>query len=102
MASDYFLADKCLSLILPNHAPFYRSVFRARQLVGSRSGCEGYNIDLTLLATEVNVIREMFYRRFPFFMFQPHERRMMFAPLEEFATEPLTILPTAHYIAQAA
>ncbi len=102
MASDYFDADKCLSLIPPNHSAFYRRVFRAQQLVEPRSGCKGYNIELTLLATEVNVIRELFYRRFPFFRSQPFERRMMFAPLEEFATEPLTILPTARYIAQAA
>ncbi len=102
MASDYFEADKCLSLIPPNHAAFYRRVFRAQQLVAPSSGCEGYNVDLTLLATDVKVVREAFYRRFPFFKSQPFERRMMFAPPEAFVTEPLTILPTARYLAEAA
>ncbi len=102
MASDYFDADYCLSHIPANHSAFYRRVFKAQQLVEPRADYEGYNVKVALLGTQVKVIREAFYRRYPFFKSQPYERRLMFAPLEQFATEPLTILPTARYIAQAA
>tara|TARA_R110002126_G_scaffold291744_1_gene456427 strand:+ start:34412 stop:35143 length:732 start_codon:yes stop_codon:yes gene_type:complete len=101
MATDYFNADYCLSLIPPQHAAFYRRVFRSTQIVAPQSGCGGYNTDLTLMSTHVPVELPKVYKRYPFFKSQPFERRMMFAPLEELGMMPLTILPTARYLQAA-
>ncbi len=102
MASDYFDVDRCLSLIKPQHAAFYRRVFRSDQIVAPTPNCDAYKIDLTLLATHVRSVRDKIYKRFPFFQSQPFERRMMFAPPEELNLMPLTILPTARQYLQAA
>jgi hypothetical protein len=102
MASDYFAVDRCLSLVKPQHAAFYRRVFRSHQLAAPRSGCGSYTIDLTLLASSVPVELPKVYQRYPFFKSQPFERRMMFAPPQELGAVPLTILPTARrYLAAA-
>ncbi|MDA4847185.1 N-acyl amino acid synthase FeeM domain-containing protein [Hoeflea poritis] len=101
MATDYFKVDQCLSLVKPQHAAFYRRVFRSKQIVAPTSNCDDYKIDLTLLAAHVPVELPKVYRRFPFFRSQPFEQRMMFAPPEELSTMPLTIRPTARYIQAA-
>ncbi|WP_075291239.1 N-acyl amino acid synthase FeeM domain-containing protein [Pararhizobium arenae] len=94
MASEHFDVDRCLSLVKPQHAAFYRRVFDADTIVEPQKNCGDYRIDLTLLAARVREIRPWLYKRFPFFDSEPFERRMMFGDRRAKPT-PLTILPTA-------
>lgn len=102
MATDYFRVDRCLAFVNPRHEAFYRRVFRAHQIVPPQEGNSDFQASAVLLAVDVPAVLPRLYMRYPFFRSQPFERRMMFAPVEEFATEPLTILPTARYLAEAA
>jgi hypothetical protein len=99
MAADYFDADRVLQLVSPQHAPFYRRVFNADTVVPSRKNVGKYNIELTLMATRTRDVRPGLYRRFPFFVSEPYERRMMFKRAPEAGVTPLTILPTARLAA---
>lgn len=101
MASDYFGVDKCLQLIKLQHSAFYRRVFYSKQIVEPVSNCGTYDFDVTLLAADVPVVLPKIYKRYPFFRSQPFERRMMFGPPQELGTLPLTVLPTARYLAAA-
>lgn len=94
MASEHFDVDRCLSLVKPQHAAFYKRVFDADTIVEPQKNCGDYKIDLTLLAARVREIRPWLYKRFPFFDSEPFERRMMFGDRRVKPT-PLTILPTA-------
>jgi len=101
MASDYFSADRCLSLVPIRHVAFYKRVFRSKQVAEPIPNCKGYDVDATLLAADIPVSLPKVYERYPFFRSHPFERRMMFAPPQELGTPPLTILPTARYLAAA-
>lgn len=95
MAADYFDADRVLQLVSPQHAPFYRRVFYADTVVPSQKNVGKYNIELTLMATRTRDVRVGLYKRFPFFVSEPYERRMMFQRSPEMGVTPLTVLPTA-------
>lgn len=101
MAADYFDADRVLQLVSPQHAPFYKRVFYADTVVPAQDGVGKYNIPLTLMATRTREVRAALYARFPFFVSQPHERRMMFRRADGIGSSPLTILPTARMAAAA-
>ena len=101
MASEYFQADRCLSLVPPRHYPFYKRIFRAKEAAAPIINTPGYDIDVGLLAAEIPSELPGVYRRYPFFRSQPFERRMMFASPDELGTMPLTIRPTARYLAAA-
>lgn len=101
MASEYFSVDRCLSFIPPRHVPFYRRIFGSKQIAEPVRNCPGYGIDFTLMAADVPVELPKVYERYPFFRSQPFEQRMMFMQLADFATAPLTVLPTARYLAAA-
>nr|WP_316655794.1 hypothetical protein [uncultured Gellertiella sp.] len=101
MATDYFNADRVLQLVSPQHAAFYKRVFLAKTIVEPQRNCGKYNIELTLMATEANEIRNGLYHRYPFFQSEGFERRMMFGRGPDVGVTPLTILPTAKLAAQA-
>ena len=101
MASEYFKADRCLSLVPPRHYPFYKRVFRTQEVAPPIINTPGYDIDLGLLAANIPLELAGVYKRYPFFRSQPFERRMMFASPDELCTMPLTIRPTARYLAAA-
>ncbi|KAA0701299.1 hypothetical protein DTW90_05375 [Neorhizobium sp. P12A] len=100
MAADYFDADRVLQLVSPQHASFYRRVFYADTIVPAKSNVGKYNIDLTLMATRTRDVRQNLYKRFPFFVSEPYERRMMFSRDTNLGPAPLTILPTARHAAR--
>ncbi len=95
MAADFFDADRVLQLVSPQHASFYKRVFYADTVVPSKKNVGKYNIELTLMATRTRDVRSGLYKRFPFFVSEPYERRMMFSREANSGTVPLTILPTA-------
>ena len=95
MATDYFAVDRCLQLVKPQHAAFYKRVFDADTIVEPQKDCGDYNIDLTLMATRTKETLPPLYQRFPFFKSEPYERRMMFARGGDMPFSPLTVRPTA-------
>lgn len=99
MAADYFDADRVLQLVSPQHAPFYKRVFSADTVVPAQTGVGKYNIPLTLMATRTREVRKALYERYPFFISEPYERRMMFQRSVTMGSSPLTILPTARFAA---
>jgi hypothetical protein len=99
MAADYFDADRVLQLVSPQHAPFYKRVFYADTVVPTQKNVGKYNIELTLMATRTRDVRAGLYKRFPFFVSEPFERRMMFQRSPDSGATPLTILPTARLVA---
>jgi hypothetical protein len=101
MACLHFQAPYCLSTIREDHAGFYRRIFRAEQIGEARSYPGVYN-KVVLYRADVNAIRELSFRRFPFFQSTPMERRMMFGRPLRGELAPLTILPTAKYYREAA
>ena len=77
MASVHFDASYCLAAVRPEHAPFYRRVFGAKQYGEIRYFAE-LKFPLSLFMAEVPVIRERVYQRYPFFMSTAEERELMF------------------------
>lgn len=98
MAAAYFDTDRVLQLVSPQHAPFYKRVFYAQTIVPPQKNCGKYNIDLTLMATNTREVGRKLLTRFPFFVSQPCERRLMFSRAVETSMPPLTILPTARFV----
>ncbi|MGV8936444.1 MAG: N-acyl amino acid synthase FeeM domain-containing protein [Allorhizobium sp.] len=98
MAAAYFDTDRVLQLVSPQHAAFYRRVFQAQTIVPPQQNCGKYNIDLTLMATNTRETGRKLLTRYPFFVSQPYERRLMFSRNAEISVPSLTILPTARYV----
>lgn len=102
MASDFFDVDRCLSLIKPQHAAFYRRMFDFHTVVPPREKVGKYTIPLTLMASNIRAARAWIYERYPFLQAHHYEMRMMFGALEDMPATPLTVLPTARYAAARA
>lgn len=99
MATVHFNANACLALVKEAHAPFYRRVFRSTQLAGPAKFDE-FAVPLVLFAGARQYEKDI-CRRYPMFNSTAAERRMMFDKKVN-AVPPLTILPTAKYVAKAA
>ncbi len=93
MATDYFQADRCLQMVKPAHAAFYKRVFDADFVASPKSNQGKFIIDLMLMATRVKEVLPKLYVRFPFFKSEAFERRMMFDRSADMS--PLTVRPTA-------
>lgn len=96
MATDFFKADYCLSVIKPNHKAFYTRVFNSKPLVEPRY-LERFSSMVELYGSDAHAELQKIYDRFSFFNSEPFERRMMFAPHDKFALPVLTVRPTARY-----
>lgn len=101
MACIYFEPDYCLSTIRPDHAAFYRRVFNATQ-AGELRSYPDLNYKVVLFQAHCRSIKARTLLRFPFFRSTPFEQRMMFGKPADGDLEPLTILPTAKFMARAA
>ena len=99
VASEFFKADRCLSMVVPQHGPFYRRMIESRMVAPPTTGSGLYSQPLQMMASDFPDAKERIYRRFPFFRAQSYEMRMLFGDLDEFPSAPLTILPTARYAA---
>lgn len=98
MAAAFFDADRVLQLVSPQHAAFYKRVFYAQTIVPPQKNCGKYNIELTLMATNTKEVGRKLLTRFPFFVSQPCERRLMFDRNADVRLPPLNILPTARFV----
>ncbi len=101
MACFHFGAPYCLSTIREDHAGFYRRIYCAEKFADPRPYPGVYN-KVVLYRADVNAIRERSFRRYPFFRSTALEQRMMFAPPAQGELAPLTILPSAKYLKDAA
>lgn len=101
MACFYFEAPYCLSTIRPEHAGFYRRIYKSEQ-IGELRDYPGLNYQVVLYRADVESIRERSFQRFPFFKSTPMEQRLMFGKPPKGELAPLTILPTAKYFREAA
>ncbi|QKV20344.1 N-acyl amino acid synthase FeeM domain-containing protein [Oricola thermophila] len=98
MATKYFGVDACLGLVTEDHVPFYRRVFRSTVIAGPKK-CEGFAVPLVLFASPLR--EEEICARYPLFRSTAKEREMLFDTPAS-GMPPLTILPTAKYVAHAA
>lgn len=100
MACKFFEPDYCLSTIRPDHAAFYKRVFDAKQ-VGDERPYPALNYHVVLYQAHYASIAARTGLRFPFFKSTDFEQRMMFGKPTHGDLEPLTILPTAKFMAAA-
>lgn len=80
MAVQYFDVRYVLSSVRPEHAAFYRRVYRSQQLAGPRY-YHGLSFPMVLYACEIPVMYEDMLRRYPFFRSTPEERTALFGPV---------------------
>ncbi|WP_237683950.1 N-acyl amino acid synthase FeeM domain-containing protein [Pseudaminobacter soli (ex Zhang et al. 2022)] len=101
MACIYFNAPYCLSMVKEEHVGFYKRIYHSQQ-VGELRSYPGLNYPVVLYRASVNAIKERSFKRYPFFQSTKMEQRMLFARPARGELPPLTVLPTARYISDAA
>jgi hypothetical protein len=77
MAVWHFNVRYCLSSVRPEHAPFYRRVYRSVQWASERM-YRGLSFPMVLYACEIPVIYPDLLRRYPFFRSTREERESLF------------------------
>lgn len=86
----HFRVKYCLNSVRPEHAAFYRRVFRSVQFSGPRY-YHGLSFPMVLYACDLLSIEADLFRRYPFFRSTEQERRQLFE-----GNEPVGIVrPTA-------
>jgi hypothetical protein len=80
MAVLHFRVKYCLSAVRPEHAAFYRRVYRSVQMCEARR-YHGLSFPMVLYACDIPVIYDDLLRRYPFFRSTEEERERMFGPL---------------------
>jgi len=98
MATVHFDTNACLALVKEGHAPFYRKIFRSTLLAGPKQ-FDVFAFPAVLFASARQYEHDV-YRRYPLFNSTAAERRMLFDTSA--INAPLTVLPTAKYVAEAA
>lgn len=101
VATCYFQQTSCLAAIKPEHSAFYRRIFNAFQ-IGGPAPYPGLIVPRYLFEAPSGANLTKTLQRFPFFRSTPTEQRMLFAPRTAEQPGPLTVLPTAKYLRQAA
>ncbi|MFU0506968.1 N-acyl amino acid synthase FeeM domain-containing protein [Pseudaminobacter sp. NGMCC 1.201702] len=101
MACFYFQAPYCLSTIREEHAGFYKRIYCSKQ-IGEMRAYPGLNYQVVLYRADVSAIRERSFSRYPFFKSTALEQRMLFSKPKDGELPPLTVLPTAKYLSNAA
>jgi hypothetical protein len=96
MATEYFNSDYFLNCVRADNASFYRRSFGSTEFAAPRD-IQSFKVPLMLLGARTQEVRERLASRFPFFLSQPYEQRMMFAPESELNYPPMNILPSAKY-----
>jgi hypothetical protein len=73
----HFRVKYCLNSVRPEHAAFYRRVFRSSQLSGPRY-YHGLSFPMVLYACDLMSMEGELFRRYPFFRSTPPEREALF------------------------
>ncbi|MGB0866612.1 MAG: N-acyl amino acid synthase FeeM domain-containing protein [Granulosicoccaceae bacterium] len=79
MASVYFDADYCLSCIRPEHAAFYKKVYRSTQ-IGDIRYFPKVKFGVVLYKADAKNIRQDVWQRYPFFRAKRGEDDYLFGP----------------------
>lgn len=101
IASAYFNATSCLSMIRDEHAAFYQRIFGSVQ-VGAPRPYPSVTVMAILFESRCALNMQKTLERFPFFRSTPMEQRMLFAKAAPGDLAPLTVLPTARFFRDAA
>lgn len=101
LASRHFYPTYCLTAVKEEHTAFYRRIFWSTPATDLRS-YPGLTVPVVLLQskTDDNLTRTL--ERFPFFRSTTFERRLLFQRPKQGEVAPLTILPSARFLRQAA
>ena len=101
VASCYFKQTAALVPVKLEHAAFYRRIFNVSQ-VGAPVIFPNLVVPIALFEAPAgeNLIKTMI--RFPFFCSTAVEQRLMFGRPSSIEAAPLTVLPTAKYVSEAA
>jgi hypothetical protein len=91
IAVPYFNVRYVLSTVRPEHAAFYRRIYRS-ELLGEARFYHGLSFPMVLMACDIPVMYEDMLRRYPFFRSTDEERRKLFGADGE---TPPAIVPTA-------
>jgi hypothetical protein len=101
MANDYFGTTSCISMIRGEHTAFYNRIFGSEQ-IGEPRLYPPYTMPIYFYESRCDLNMRRTIRRFPFFASTAMERRLMFARTAKGEPGPLTVLPTAKYLKDAA
>lgn len=99
MAVLHFGVKYCLSAVRPEHAAFYRRVYRSVQMCEARR-YHGLSFPMVLYACDIPVMYDELLQRYPFFRSTEEERQRMFGPLGRSSLE--TVRPSARQAQQLA
>ena len=101
VASSYLGQTSCLVPVKLEHSAFYRRIFNAFQ-IGGAVIFPNLVVPIALFEARsgANLVKTL--ERFPFFRSTLSEQRMLFGPKRPAETVPLTVLPTAKYVREAA
>ena len=97
MASEYFGAEYCMSVVRNDLAKAYKKFFAAVEIEPFKE-FDGVSGSLALLAAKVSDIRTHITTKLPFFQSTDFERRMLFAQRNKLQNEPLIVKPSAKYV----
>lgn len=78
MAIHHFKVDYCMSTVRPEHAAFYKRMFRFQPLADIRY-YEGLKFPVKALYVDAHKWLQDVYSRYPFFRSKPEERTLLFA-----------------------
>jgi hypothetical protein len=78
VAVQYFNVRYVLSTVRPEHAAFYRRVYRSEQ-IGAERFYHGLTFPMVLMACDIPVMYQDMLRRYPFFRSTPEERQRLFS-----------------------
>ncbi|MCO5070706.1 MAG: hypothetical protein M9944_05780 [Rhizobiaceae bacterium] len=101
MACLYFNVPYGLSTVREDHGGFYRRIYRSKR-IGPGRPYPGFMKKVELYMTDAHTDQASFFERFPFFQSTVMERRMLFGTPGRGELAPLTVLPTAKFLAHAA
>ena len=101
VANSYFNTTNCICVIRDDHTAFYKRIFGAVQ-VGEPRPYPPFTVKVMLYDSVCSINMQPTLERFPFFRSRPSEQRMLFGRPDEGGLAPLTVLPTARYLLQAA
>jgi hypothetical protein len=101
VACKYFKTTYCLTAIKEEHTAFYQRIFRSTQAVEPRN-YPGLIVPVHLFQSKCADNLDDTIERFPFFRSNASEQRMLFQRRKQGELAPLTILPTAKYLRDAA
>ena len=79
IAVQHFNVRYVLSTVRPEHAAFYKRVYRS-EIIGDERFYHGLSFPMVLMACDIPVMYQDMLRRYPFFRSTPEERQGLFGP----------------------